>query len=44
MSDPDTLYYHQYMKDPDHKNFKKTMVKEVTDWKSNNNYDVVPTS
>ena len=44
MSDPDTLCYHQAMKEPEHKNFKDAMVKEVTDWKSNNNYDGVPTS
>ena len=44
MSDPDTLYYHQAMKEPDHKNFKDAMIKEVTDWKSNDNYDVIPTS
>ena len=41
MSDPDTLYYHQTMKEPDHKNFKGAIVKEVTDWKSSGNYDVV---
>ena len=44
MSDPDTLYYHQAIKEPDHKNFKHTMVKEVKDWKSNDNYEVVPSS
>ena len=44
MSDPETLYYHQAIKDPDHNNFKDAMVKEVTDWKSNDNYDAVPTS
>ena len=44
MSDLGTLYYHQTMKDPKHKNFKDAMVKEVKDWKSNDNYDVVPTS
>ena len=43
MSDPDKLYYHQAMKEPDHKNFKDAMVKEVTYWKSKDNYDVVPT-
>ena len=32
------------MKEPDHKNLKDAMVKEVTDWKSNDNYDVIPTS
>ena len=44
MSDPVTLYYHHVMKNPDYKNFKDSMVKEVTDWKSNDNYDVFPTS
>ena len=44
MSDPATLYYHQATKEPDHKNFKYVMVKEVTECKSNDNYDVVPTS
>ena len=44
MSDPDTIYYHQATKEPDHKNFKDAIFKEVTDWKSNDNYDVVPTS
>ena len=44
MIDPETLYYHQAMKEPDHKNFKDAMVKEVTYWKSNDNYDVIPTS
>ena len=37
MSDPDTLYYHQDTKEPDYKNFKDEMVKEVIDWKSNDN-------
>ena len=31
MSDPDTLYNHQDIKEPDHKNFKGAMVKELTD-------------
>ena len=31
MSEPDTLYYHQGIKEPDHKNSKDAMVKEVTD-------------
>ena len=44
MSDPDTLYYHQTMKEPDHKNFKDAMVKELIDWKLNDNYEFVPTS
>ena len=44
MSDPDTLYYHQAMKEPDYKKFKDSMVKEVIEWKSIENYDVVPTS
>ena len=30
------------MKEPDHKNFTDAMIKEVTDWKLNYNYDVVP--
>ena len=33
VSDPDTLYYHQAMKEPDREKFKEAMVKEVTDWK-----------
>ena len=44
MSDPDTIYYHQAMKEPDHKNFKGAMVKEVIDWKLNDNYEFVPAS
>ena len=44
MSDPATFYYHQAMNEPDHKNFKVAMVKEVTDRKSNDNYEVVPPS
>ena len=31
MSDPEILYYPQSMKEPDHKNFKDAMVKEVID-------------
>ena len=33
LSDPDTLYYHQSMKEPDRDKFKEAMVKEVIDYK-----------
>ena len=41
VSDPDTLYYHQATKEPDWKEFKKGMTKEIDDQFANGNFTVV---
>lgn len=40
VSDPDTLYYHQATKEPDWKEFKKGMTKEIDDQFANGNFTV----
>lgn len=40
-SDPDTLYYHQAMREPDAEEFLKSMVKEINDQFNNGNFTVV---
>ena len=44
VSDPDTLYYHEVMKEPDRKEFQSAMSKEVNDQFENGNFTVVPRS
>ncbi len=41
VSDPDTLYFHQAMKEPDSKEFMASMMKEVQDQFNNGNFNVV---
>ena len=40
-SDPDTMYHHEAMREPDKEEFKKAMVKEVTDQMKNGNFTIV---
>ena len=40
-TDPDTMYMHQAMKEPDRKEFQEAMVKEVTDQLSNGNFSLI---
>ncbi|KAI2502092.1 hypothetical protein MHU86_12322 [Fragilaria crotonensis] len=44
VSDPDTLYYHQAMKEEDRAKFKESMKKEVTDQFNNGNFIIIPKS
>ncbi|KAI2494626.1 hypothetical protein MHU86_19904 [Fragilaria crotonensis] len=44
VSDPDTLYYHQAMKEEDRAMFKESMKKEVTDQFNNGNFTIIPKS
>jgi hypothetical protein len=44
VSDPDTLYYHQAMKEKDRERFQESMLKEVTDQFDNGNFTVIPKS
>ena len=41
VSDPDTLYYHQAMKEKDRERFQESMLKEVTDQFDNENFTVI---
>ena len=41
VADPDTMYLHQAMKEPDRKEFLKAMQKEVEDQYNNNNFSVI---
>ena len=43
-SDPDNMYLHEVMKDPERKEFITAMVKEVTDHMENVNYTITPKS
>ncbi|KAI2494618.1 hypothetical protein MHU86_19896 [Fragilaria crotonensis] len=44
VSDPDSLYYHQAMKEWDRAKFKESMKKEVTDQFNNGNFTIIPKS
>ncbi len=44
VSDPDTFYYHQAMKEDDRDKFQENMAKEVTDQFNNGNFTVTPKS
>jgi len=43
-SDPDTMYYHQAMREPDKDEFKKAMVKEVTSQIEEGIYSIIEAS
>jgi hypothetical protein len=40
-ADPDTMYHHEAMREPDAAEFTKAMVKEVTDQMNNGNFSIV---
>ena len=41
-SDPDTMYHHQAMRQPDSAEFCKAMMKEVNNQMANGNFEVIP--
>ena len=43
-SDPDTMYHHEAMREPDKEHFKQAMVKEVKDQMDNGNFSIVHVS
>ena len=43
-SDPDTMYHHQAMREPDHQKFTTAMDKEIADQMANGNFLLVPRS
>jgi hypothetical protein len=43
-SDPDTMYLHEAMKEPDKADFLKAMMKEVEDQVGNGNFSIIPKS
>jgi hypothetical protein len=43
-ADPDTMYYHEAMKEPDKAQFLEAMVKEVRDHTEAKNWEVIPKS
>ena len=43
-SDPDTMYLHQAMKQPDRKHFLKAMSNEMTDQMDNGNFTIMERS
>jgi len=43
-ADPDTMYYHQAMKQPDREEFIKAMIKEVESQQANGNWRIVKAS
>ena len=44
VADPDTMYWHQAMKEPDSHKFREAMEKEVNDQYKNGNFSIVPRS
>ncbi|KAL7575276.1 hypothetical protein ACA910_001801 [Epithemia clementina (nom. ined.)] len=40
-TDPDTMYYHEAMREPDRELFRETMQKEIQDHKSRNHWEIV---
>ena len=40
-SDPDTMYYHQAMKEHDKEEFKSSMMKEIEDQYTNGNFSII---
>ena len=43
-SDPDTMYYHQAMRQPDHEQFRTAMQKEMDDQMADGNFELVQQS
>ena len=41
-ADPDIMYYHQAMKEPDHEQFRRSVLKEIQDHKTNQHWEVIP--
>ena len=41
-TDPDTMYYHQVMNEPDQEHFKGSVQKEINDHESNLHWKVIP--
>jgi hypothetical protein len=41
VSDPDTLYYHEAMREQDKDRFQESMLKEITDQFGNGNFTVI---
>ena len=41
-ADPDIMYYHQAMKEPDHEQFKRSVLKEICDHGTNQHWEVIP--
>ena len=40
--DPDTMYYHQAMKEPDREHFKESVQKEIEDHEHNHHWEITP--
>ena len=41
-ADPDIMYYHQAMREPDHEQFQRSVLKEIQDHKTNQHWEVIP--
>ena len=41
-ADPNTMYYHQAMKEPDHEQFKRSILKEIHDHETSQHWEVIP--
>ena len=41
-ADPDIMYYHQAMKEPDHEQFRRSVLKEIRDHETNQHWKVIP--
>ena len=41
-ADPDIMYYNQAIKDPDHEQFQRSILREIQDHKMNQHWEVIP--
>ena len=41
-ADPDIMYYHQAMKEPDHEQLKRSILKGIRDHETNQHWEVIP--
>ena len=41
-ADPDIMYCHQAMREPDHEQFRRSVLKEIQDHETNPHWEVIP--
>ena len=41
-ANPDIMYYHQAMKEPDHEQFRRSVLMEIRDHRTNQHWEVIP--
>ena len=41
-TDPDIMYYHHVMNEPDHEQFRQSVQKEIQDHETNQHWEIIP--